>query len=78
MKYKGIEIGEPTLKMFDEYVSRQNFGFPAKAAFDHFKAKHWCTSKGKPLQSLEAAVNAYNGVYLNRIRQDNLYCQPLF
>ncbi len=78
MLYKGKEIGEPTLKMFEEYISRQKYGFQPQIAFDHFKKKGWIGSRGEPLSSVEAALNGYNGVYLMRVRRDSLYCNSLF
>ena len=78
MKYKGKEIGIPTIEMFEEYILRERFGFPAQIAYEHFKAKMWLTSKGQPIQSVEAAINAYNGVYLTRQRKNSGFAGSLF
>lgn len=78
MMYKGKEIGEPTLKMFEEYVSRQKFGFQPQIAFDFFRKRSWRTKNGDPLFSVESALNCYNGIYVNRVRRESLYCNSLF
>lgn len=63
MTYKGIEIGEkPTLAMIEEYIARMNFDVNAQEVFDKYEKKGWKTTKHKPLKSVEAMVNAANGV----------------
>jgi hypothetical protein len=78
MKYKGIEIGTPTIKMVEEYISRERFGFHPQIAYDHLKKELWQTKKGQPFQSLEAALNAYNGAFVLRQRKNSGFVDSLF
>ena len=78
MEYRGKEIGIPTVEMFCEYVQRQGYGFPPKIAFDRFKKKGWLTNHGTPIKSLEQAVNAYNGVFVERQRRNRCFAGSLF
>lgn len=63
MKYRGIEIGKPTLEMVQEYICRMGFGFSATEIFDFYQPKNWTTKKGQPIKTLEAMVNSFNGSY---------------
>jgi hypothetical protein len=78
MKYKGKEIGKPTLEMVREYILRKNFGFSAQIAYNHLEKELWQTRNGQPIQSLEAAINAYNGVYLTKQRKNSGFAGSLF
>ena len=78
MKYKNIEIGTPTLEMFEEYVKKQRYSFPDYLPYNHYKKQNWCTKKGQPLQSVEIITNVYNGVWLEIQRKNNGFVGSLF
>ncbi len=78
MKYKGNEIGIPTIEMIEEYVLREKFGFSPQAAFNHLQKELWQTRKGQPFQSLESALNAYNGAFVLRQRRNSGFVGSLF
>ena len=63
MKYKGIEVGIPTLEMIQEQIDRMGFKFAASELFEHYKAMNWLTKKGQPIKTLESLINSYNGSY---------------
>lgn len=63
MKYKGIEVGIPTLDMIQELIDRMEFGFSASELYNHYQKMGWLTKKHQPIKSLEALVNSYNGSY---------------
>ncbi len=62
MTYKGKEIKEVTLDMVKEYIAKKNYNLSAEEIFELYELKGWKTSKGKPAKSLEALINARNGV----------------
>lgn len=68
MKYKGIEIGEPTLNQIEEYVKRKGFSFDAKDVYIHYRGMGFKTQKGSPIISLEAMCNSYNGAFISNKR----------
>lgn len=68
MKYKGVEIGVPTIKQIKEYIARKNFNVVAEDIYNHYKNRKWLTLKNKPMRSVEAMVNSWNGVMLQRER----------
>ena len=78
MKYKGIEIGTPTIKKVEEYISHERFGFNPQIAYDHLKKELWQTKKGQHFQYLEAALNAYNGAFVLRQRKNSGFVGSLF
>lgn len=78
MMYKGKEIGIPTLEMVQEYILREKFTFPAQLAYNHLEKELWTTRKGEPYLTLEAALNAYNSVYLLRQRRTSGFIGSLF
>ena len=78
MIYKGKEIGKPTLEMVQEYINRERFTFPAQIAYNHLEKELWQTKKGQPYQSLEIALNIYNGIYLERQRRNSGFVSSLF
>ncbi len=63
MKYKGIEVGIPTLEMIQEQIDRMGFKFAASELFEHYQAMNWLTKKGQPIKTLESLINSYNGSY---------------
>lgn len=78
MKYKGVEIGKPTLEMIQEYINRERFTFPAIIAYNYFEKELWQTKKGLPYQSLECAINVYNGIHVQRQRKTIGFVGSLF
>ena len=40
MKYKGVEIGVPTIKQIKEYIARKNFNVVAEDIYNHYKYDH--------------------------------------
>lgn len=68
MKYKKVEIGIPTIKQIQEYIEQKNFNVVAEDIYNHYKDRKWLTLKNKPMCSLEAMVNSWNGVMLQRER----------
>lgn len=62
MKYQGKEIGIPTLEQIQEYISKKGFVVTAKEVYERFSKKNWETNKKKPIKSIEAMVNSWNGV----------------
>ena len=68
MKYKGVEIGVPTIKQIKEYIARKNFNVVAEDIYNHYKNRKWLTLKNKPMRSVEAMVNSWNGVMKQKER----------
>lgn len=73
MKYKGVEIGVPTIKQIKEYIARKNFNVVAEDIYNHYKDRNWLTLKNKPMCSLEAMVNSWNGVMKQKERIKIMY-----
>ena len=73
MKYKKVEIGIPTIKQIQEYITRKNFNVVAEDIYHHYKGKNWLTLKNKPMCSLEAMVDSWNGVMVQRERKRIMY-----
>lgn len=69
MKYKGVEIGIPTIENIKEYIKAKNFNISADEVYNHYKGKNWLTLKNKPICTLEAMVNAWNGAFLHKERK---------
>ena len=78
MTYKGKEIIKPTLEMVQEYILRENFTFPAQAAYNHFEKELWQTRNGQPFRSLETALNSYNGGFIYRQQRNSGFVSSLF
>lgn len=66
MKYKKVEIGIPTIEQIQEYIARKNFNVVAEDIYNHYNDRNWLTLKNKPMCSLEAMVDSWNGVMLQR------------
>ena len=64
MTYKNKEIEVPTLEMFKEYIALKGFNLNAEDIYLHYRKRDWLTKKNKPAKTLEALVNAWNGVAL--------------
>ena len=78
MVYKAKEVGKPTLEMVSEYIKRERFGFSPQVAYNHLEKELWQTRKGQPYQSLEVALNVYNGIFLQRQRRNSGFTGSLF
>ena len=78
MTYKGKEITKPSIEMVREYILREKFTFPAQIAYNHMEKELWQTKKGVPYQSLEVALNVYNGIHVNRQRRNSGFVGSLF
>lgn len=68
MKYKGKEIITPTLAMVKEYIAIKGFCLDAETVFNRYQERKWLTTKGTPVTSIEAVVNSYNGIILEKER----------
>lgn len=68
MKYKKVEIGIPTIKQIKEYIARKNFNVVVEDIYNHYKNRKWLTLKNKPMRSVEAMVNSWNGVMKQKER----------
>lgn len=65
MKYKGKEIIEPTITQIREYIKLKHMQIDPREAYKYWVKKNWLTNKGTEARSLEAAINAYNGVVMS-------------
>ena len=63
MKYKGVEIGIPTIGQIADFIFEKNMTISASEVYDYYEKRNWLTKKGRPIYSLEAMVNAMNGVH---------------
>ena len=70
MKYKGIEIGVPTLEQIEECCREQKLHVPAIEVYHYYTKKNWLTGKHKPVKTLESACAAVNGAFLKRLRKN--------
>jgi len=70
MKYKGIEIGIPTLEQIEECCREEKLRVPAIEVYQYYTKKKWLTGKHKPVMTLEAACAAVNGAFLKRLRKN--------
>lgn len=63
MKYKGIEIGIPSVGMIEECIIMMGFkNLNAEKIYNHYSKRKWKTNKGTDIVSLEAIVSAKNGI----------------
>lgn len=70
MTYKEIEIGNsPTLEMVEEYIKSHGFDLDPKAVYDMYAKRGFTTKKHQPLKSVEAMVNAQNGIVVSKKRK---------
>ena len=67
MKYKGFNITEPSLEMFQEFIKEYNLPISAEEVYNHYKARNWLTKKGTKAKSVEVLCNAWNSIPYNRI-----------
>ena len=67
MRYSNQEIGlKPTIEQIEGYICRKKLKIEAKDVFAYYEKRNWCKKNGAPLLTLEAAINAYNGVVISR------------
>lgn len=69
MKYNGQEIGIPEVWQIAEYIALKRYDLSAQAVYDKYSKKGWVKSNGGEIKSLEAIVNAQNGVMLENKRK---------
>ena len=69
MKYRGKEIGTPEVWQIAEYIALKGFRLSAQAVYDKYKAKGWVKANGMEIKSLEAIIDAQNGVMLHKKRK---------
>lgn len=68
MTYKHINIGDsPTLEMIQEYIEYKQFGLDPLQVFNKYNHRHWKTTKGQPIKTLESIINAENGVQTEKL-----------
>lgn len=67
MKYKGFNITEPSLEMFQEFIKEYNLPISAEEVYNHYKERNWLTKKGTKAKSIEVLCNAWNSIPYNRI-----------
>lgn len=70
MKYKGKEIGIPSLEQIEECCREEKLHVPAIEVYHYYSKKNWLTGKHKPVKTLEAACSAVNGAFLKRLRKN--------
>ena len=70
MKYKGKEIGEkPTLEMVVEYITLKGYDLNPREIYIKYDNVGWKKKNKKPIQKLESAIDAINGVYLSFLKK---------
>lgn len=69
MKYNGEEIGIPKVWQIAEYIAFKRYDLNAQAIYDKYDKNGWLKSNGEPVKSLEAIINAQNGVKLEKVRK---------
>ena len=73
MKYKGKEIGKrPTLAMVEELIRTMDFDLDANEFYQKYEKRNWLTTKHKEPLSLEALMNAYNGIVISDRRKKGI------
>lgn len=73
MTYKEVEIGNsPTLEMVEEYITSHGFDLDPKSVYDMYAKRGFTTKKHQPLKSVEAMVNAQNGIVVSKKRRAGL------
>ena len=61
MTYKNVEIGKPTAAQIAEYIRKMGFQMSVGYVVGYYDSRNWLSAKGKPIKTLEAAINALNG-----------------
>jgi len=70
MKWRGKEIGNPTLEQIREYVRTHNLACDPQDVFIHYSKRGFLTAKGRQIKSIEAMCDSFNGLYLSRQRKE--------
>ena len=72
MTFKGETIvGKPTLAMVEIYIAEKGLFCDAKECFDYWENKQWLTHKGVEPKTLEAAIDSYNSIAVQKFVQRN-------
>ena len=68
MTYKGDNIiGKPSLGLIQVYIEEKSLGLiTPQEVFDYWDKKDWLTKKGSEVKTLEAAINVYNSIVVQR------------
>lgn len=67
MTFFGDEIGErATLMQVEVYVAEKGLFCEPQDAFDYWEKRNWKTKQGRTVKSLEAAINVYNGLAIQK------------
>lgn len=66
MLFHDKEIGIPTLSQIQEYVEESGVFATPEDIYEFWSNRDWTTKKGTIIKSLEVAVNAYNGIAVQR------------
>jgi 5-methylcytosine-specific restriction endonuclease McrA len=72
MTFKGDTIvGKPTLAMVEIYIAEKGLFCEAQDAYDYWKNKKWLTHKDVEPKTLEAAIDSYNSIAVQKFVQRN-------
>lgn len=67
MTYNGENIGlVPKLALIEVYIAEKGLYIEPQEVYNYWENKSWLTKKGKPVQTLEVAVNVYNSIVMQR------------
>lgn len=78
MKYKGEEIGIPTMEQVEECCRIMNLSVPAVDVYNHYKEKGFLTKQKHPIKTLESMCSARNSVFVMNMRKNEAYSGSLF
>ena len=67
MTYKGDTIiGRPTLAMIEIHIAEKGLFCEPREVFDYWESRNWLTSKKLEVKTLEAAIDCYNSIAVQR------------
>ena len=67
MTLKGDKIiGKPTLAMIEIYIAEKGLFCEPQDCYNYWERKNWLTKKGIEVKTLEAAVNVFNSIAVQR------------
>lgn len=67
MTFKGDKIiGKPTLAMIEMYIAEKGLFCEPQDVYYYWEKKDWLTKKGAEVKTLEAAINVYNSIAIQR------------
>ena len=67
MTFQGDTIvGKPTLAMVEIHVAEKGLFCDAKECYEYWENKQWLTNKGVEPKTLEAAIDSYNSIAVQR------------